>query len=129
MIGKRGAARTLAKSAHEAFLKYKTDNQDLSEAEIAEALFKQRCSPANLNRAEKLRFDKYLETKKVDSLFTLCMAMIYIMLNISETDVTSYNSVKKIIEYELAVAGHKTNSIRSSFYGCIFCITLSISNT
>ncbi len=111
-IGKRGAARTLARSAHEALIKYKTDNPDLSEAEIAEELFKQRCSPGNLNKAEKVRFKKYLEEQgKADSLFNLCLAMIYIILDVSETDVKGYEIVRKVIEKELARSGHESPSV------------------
>ncbi len=111
-IGKRGAARTLAKSAHEAFIKYKKDNPDLPEAEIAEELFKQRCSPGNLNKAEKVRFNKYLEEQgKADSLFKLCLAMIYILLDVSEADVKEYEIVRKVIEEELVRSGHEIPSV------------------
>ena len=111
MIGKRGAARTLARSAHEAFLKYKADNPDTSEAEIAEELFNQRCSPGNLNKAEKLRFNNYHETEEtVDSIYKLCFAVLYIVDDISKDDVKSYSTARKIIEEELTRSGYKIPS-------------------
>ena len=106
LIGKRGAARALARSAHEVYLKYKTGDPSLSEQEIAQTIFMQRCSPENLNKAEKIRFEKYLETEgKVDSLIKLCLAMVHILLNISSTDVKACRLVEKIIEEELTRAG------------------------
>jgi len=106
LIGKRGAARALARSAYEAYLRYKSKNPNLSEAEIAQTIFMQRCSPENLNKTERLRFEKYLESEeKVDSLIKLCLAMVYVLLNISRTDVRAYRQVEKIIEVELTRAG------------------------
>ncbi len=106
LIGKRGAARALARSSNEAYLRYKAKDSNLSEQEIAQTIFMQRCSPKNLNKTEKLRFEKYLETEeKVDSLIKLCLAMIFILLNISRTDVKAYRQVEKIIEAELTRAG------------------------
>ncbi len=106
LIGKRGAAKALARSAHEAYLRYKAQDPNLSEAEIAQTIFTKRCSPGNLNKAEKIRFKKYLETdERVDSLIKLCLAMVYILLNISEADVKAYRLVEKIIEEELTRAG------------------------
>ncbi len=111
MIGKKGAARALASSAHEAFIKYKTDNPGFSEAEIAEELFKQRCLPGNLNKEEKVRYDKYTgKEQKVDTLFKLCMAMIYILCDVTEDDARTYQSIRKIIEEELSGSGHNITS-------------------
>ena len=105
-IGIRGAARALAGSAHETYLKYKTGDPNLSEQEIAQTIFMQRCSPTNLSKAQKIRFEKYLETEeKVDSLIKLCLAMVYILLNISASDVKAYRLVEEIIEAELTRAG------------------------
>ena len=106
LIGKRGAAKALARSAYEAYLRYKAQDPNLSEAEIAQTIFTKRCLPLNLNKAEKMRFEKYLETDgRVDSLIKLCLAMVYILLNISASDVRAYRLVEKIIEEELTRAG------------------------
>jgi hypothetical protein len=106
--GKRGAAKTLARSAYEAYLKYKSSAPNLTEAEIAHAVFVQRCSPRNLNKAEKTRFEKYPGSEKpVDSIFKLCLAMLYIVDDISENDATAYSRVKKVIEEELSRLGYK----------------------
>ncbi len=106
--GKRGAAKTLARSAYEAYLKYKSSAPNLTEAEIAHAVFMQRCSSRNLNKAEKARFEKYLETEKsVDSILKLCLAILYIVDDISENDAAAYSTVKKVIEEELGRSGYK----------------------
>jgi hypothetical protein len=111
LIGKKGAARTLARSAHEAYLKYIKNDSNLTEAEIAQKIFIQRCSPGNLNKEEKVRYEKYTGTEqKVDSLFKLCMAMVYILLGITKADTKAHHSVRKIIEEELFISGHKTTS-------------------
>jgi hypothetical protein len=111
LMGKKGAARTLARSAHEAYLKHKKSDPDLTEAEIAQKIFIQRCSPGNLNKEEKVRYEKYTGTEqKVDSLFKLCTAMTYILLNITKADARTYDSVRKIIEQELTGTGHKVAS-------------------
>ena len=108
LLGKRGAARNLARSAFEAFVKYKARDPNVSEAEAAQAIFMQRCSPGNLNKAEKIRFKTYLEKEeKVDSLLKLCLAMMYIILDISEADVKAYQTVRKVIEKELSRSGYK----------------------
>ncbi len=107
LLGKRGAAKNLAISAFEAFMKYKARNPNISEAEIAQELFMQRCSPRNLNKAEKIRFKTYLEKEeKVDSLLKLCLAMMYIILDISESDERAYQTVRKVIEKELTRSGY-----------------------
>lgn len=109
--GKRGAARTLARSAYEAYLKYKSNAPNLTEAEIAHAVFMQRCSSKNLSKAEKARFEKYLETEKtVDSIFKLCLAILYIVDDISENNAGTYSTVKKVVEEELSNAGYKIRS-------------------
>jgi hypothetical protein len=109
--GKRAAAKILARSAYEAYLKHKSSAPDLTEAEIAHAIFMQRCSSRNLNKAEKVRFEKYLETEKsVDSIFKLCLAIFYIVDNISENDAAIYSMVKKVIEEELGRSGYKNSS-------------------
>ncbi len=111
-LGKRGEARILARSASEAYLKHKTQTPELSEAEIAQKLFMQRCSSRNLNKAEQLRFEKFLETEKeVNSLFNLCLAMVHILLNITEADGKAYQTLRKIIEEELTLMGHKIPSV------------------
>jgi hypothetical protein len=111
IIWKRGAARTLARSAHEAYLKYKKSDPDLTEAEIAQKIFIQRCSPGNLNKEENLRYEKYTGTEqKVDSLFKLCLAMIYILLDVTEADARVYGLLKNIIEKELFMSGYKIPS-------------------
>ncbi len=118
LIGKRGAARAFARSAREAYLKYKAEDSNKSEEEIAGELFKNRCSSRNLNKAEKVRVKEYLEKEEtVDSLFKLCLAMIYIILNISEADVKEYETVRKVIEAELTRLGHETPSFNSSESG------------
>ncbi len=107
--GKRGAAKTLARSAYEAYLKYKASAPDLTEAEIAHVVFMQRCSLKNLNKAEKARFEKYQETdKSVDSIFKLCLAVLYIVDDISEDDAAAYSTVKKVIEEELSRSGYRS---------------------
>lgn len=107
--GKRAAAKILARSAYEAYLKHKSSAPDLTEAEIAHAVFMQRCSSRNLNKAEKVRFEKYTE-KSVDSIFKLCLAIFYIVDNISENDAAIYSMVKKVIEEELGRSGYKNSS-------------------
>lgn len=111
-FGKRGAARALARSAHETYLKYKTNDPNLSEAEIAKTIFTQRCSLRNLNKTEQIRFKEYLETgDEVDSLLKLCLAMIHILLNITEADGIAHQTLQKIIEEELTLLGHKIPSV------------------
>ena len=106
--GKREAAKTLARSAYKAYLKYKLSAPNLTEAEIAHAVFMQRCSSRNLNKAEKARLEKYMETEKlVDSIFKLCLAILYIIDDISENDAPAYSTVKKVIEEELGRSGYK----------------------
>lgn len=100
----------LARSASETYLKNKAQNPDLSEAEIAQKLFMQRCSSKNLNKAEQIRFKEYLETgEEVDSLLKLCLAMVYIILNISEADGKAYQAIRKVIEEELSRSGYKVS--------------------
>ncbi len=107
-MGIRGAAKTLARSAYEAYLKYKSSAPNLTDAEIVQAVFMQRCSSGNLNKAEKERFEKYLKTEKsVDSVFKLCLAILYIVDDISENDAAAYSTVKKVIEEELSRSGYK----------------------
>ena len=102
----------MARSAHEAYLKYKKSDPNLTEAEIAQKIFIQRCSQGNLNKEENLRYEKYIATEqKVDSLFKLCMAMTYILLDVTEADVRVYGSVRKIIEKELFMSGYKIPTI------------------
>ena len=111
LIGKKGTAKTLARSAHEAYLKYKKSDPNLTEAEIAQKIFIQRCSPGNLNKEESVRYEKYTGTEqKVDSLFKLCLAMIYILLDVTEADARVYGSVRKIVEKELFMSGYKIPS-------------------
>ncbi len=101
----------MARSAHEAYLKHKKSDPNLTEAEIAQKIFIQRCSPGNLNKDEKVRYEKYIGTEqKVDSLFKLCLAMIYILLDVTEADTKVYGSVRKIIEKELFMSGYKIPS-------------------
>ncbi len=101
----------MARSAHEVYLKHKKSDPNLTEAEIAQKIFLQRCSPGNLNKEEKVRHEKYTGTEqKVDSLFKLCIAMTYILLDVTEADTRVYHSVKKIIEEELFGSGHKITS-------------------
>lgn len=109
--GIRGAAKILARSAYEAYLKYKASAPDLTEGEIAHAVFMQRCSTKNLSKAEKARFEKYLETEKsVDSILQLCLAVLYIVDDISENDTAVYSMVNNVIEEELGRSGYKIPS-------------------
>ena len=106
--GKREAAKTLARSAYEAYLEYKSNAPNLTEAEIAHAVFMQRCSSGNLNKEERARFGKNLETERsVDSIFKLCLAILFILGNISDNDAAAYSTVKKVIEEELGRSGYK----------------------
>ena len=101
----------LARSASEAYSKNKAQNPDLSEAEISQKLFMQRCSSGNLNKADQLRFKKYLEAgETVDPQLKLCLAMVHILLNITEADGKTYQTIRKTIEEELSRSGHKISS-------------------
>ena len=117
LIKNLNVAGVIAKKAHEEYMKFKMHDTDITEAEIAQVIFMLRGSSQNYGRYERLRFNSYLEKNiDIDSLYKLCLAIVYIELNISPSDGKAFFMATEAIQNELFKYGYKCKFPESNFW-------------
>lgn len=107
-LNSKGPAGKIARGVYGQFIDLKRRHQEMSEEEIAKALFLHGYSTGkSLNKMEQIRINKYFEDdSKITSIFDLCMAIIDIELNITAKDDKAFEMAKNIVISELNKLGH-----------------------
>ncbi len=107
-LSSKGPAGKIARGVHGQFIDLKRRHPEMSEEEIAKALFLHGYSTGkSLNKMEQIRINKYLEDdSRITSILDLCMAIIDIELNISGRDEKAFEMAKNIVISELKKLGY-----------------------
>lgn len=102
-LSSKGPAGRIARGVHRQFIDLKRRHPEMSEEEIAKALFLHGYSTGkSLNKMEQIRINKYFEDdSKIASIYDLCMAIIDIELNITERDDKAFEMARKVVVNEL----------------------------